>query len=154
MPRGRLANYDVLMYKDGGRPGEFKPKITLVGNRFPFSESCINEHVYRIRANELSSQNFLYYWLSTGRLKEEMANRATGVAIPGLNLTEVRDLPILLPGKNVLCAFEEIAAPMTNKILLNALESKNLAQIRDLLLPKLMSGKIRVTLNKENLEAT
>ena len=149
MHRGKLANYDVLLYKDGGRPGEFKPKITLVGTGFPFCEACINEHVYLIRTNEKSSQNFFYYWLSTDRLKEEMANRATGVAIPGLNSTEVRNLPIILPDKSILSSFEKISSPITNKILLNALESKNLAQIRDLLLPKLMSGKIRVPIEKQ-----
>jgi len=42
----------VLLYKDGGRPGEFEPHVTLFGDGFPFDICAINEHVYRLRAKE------------------------------------------------------------------------------------------------------
>src|SRR5665647_3299372 len=51
MKRGHIQDRDVLLYKDGGKPGQFEPHVTLVGDGFPFSECAINEHVYRLRAD-------------------------------------------------------------------------------------------------------
>ena len=47
-------------------------------------------------------------------------------------------------GGDLRSSFQEIAHNFTNKIRLNAKENKTLAQIRDLLLPKLMSGEIQL----------
>ncbi len=47
--RGKVKDRDVLLYKDGGKPGLFEPKVSMFGDGFPFSEFSINEHVYRIR---------------------------------------------------------------------------------------------------------
>lgn len=49
-----------------------------------------------------------------------------------------------IPDKPVLDAANELIAPLFNRMIGNELESQTLAQIRDLLLPKLMSGEIRV----------
>src|ERR1700749_1211068 len=51
MNKGHIKSRDVLLYKDGGRPGAFEPHLTLFGDGFPFDVCVINEHVYRLRAN-------------------------------------------------------------------------------------------------------
>jgi len=144
MKRGHVAEGDVLLYKDGGRPGEFEPHLSMSGKNFPFTQCCINEHVYRLRANPRCSQNYLFFWLSSELIMEEMRNRGTGVAVPGLNSTAVRDLPILLPSDSLMQTFEKRIAPLINRIFTKCNESRILAAIRDALLPKLLSGEIRV----------
>ena len=135
---------DVLLYKDGGRPGEFEPHVSLLGEGFPFPQFCINEHVYRLRAAAPLSQEFLFFWLSSDPVLEEMRRRGTGVAIPGLNSTAVKDLPIALPPNGVIEKFSAVAEPLVSLALKSSKESRALAQLRDALLPKLLSGEVRV----------
>src|SRR5205814_1013853 len=42
MNKGHIRSRDVLLYKDGGRPGEFEPHLTLFGDGFPFEICAIN----------------------------------------------------------------------------------------------------------------
>ncbi|MGH7866816.1 MAG: hypothetical protein ACREP9_04065, partial [Candidatus Dormibacteraceae bacterium] len=144
MKRGIVSDRDVLLYKDGGRPGEFEPHATLVGEGFPFGTLCINEHVYRLRAKPPFFQEWLYFWLASAQLMDAMRRGGTGVAIPGLNLTAVRALPIAVPPANVLEKFRAVAEPLVGAVLGRARESVALSALRDVLLPRLLSGSLRV----------
>jgi type I restriction enzyme S subunit len=144
MNKGHIKSRDVLLYKDGGRPGAFEPHLTLFGDGFPFDVCVINEHVYRLRANPDFGQALLYFWLSSDLAMEEMRIKGTGVAIPGLNSTQVKSLATLVPTPNIAKAFDAVADPTITRILANCNEAQSLVRIRDLLLPKLMSGEIRV----------
>jgi type I restriction enzyme, S subunit len=145
LTRGRVEDRDVLLYKDGGRPGLFEPHVSMVGEGFPFREAAINEHVYRLRIKPPYSQDFLYLWLSSNRAVEEMRRRGTGVAVPGLNSKAVKALPIIAPDPEILTSVQDAIAPLITLILESAGESRTHAEIRATLLPKLISGEIRVS---------
>jgi type I restriction enzyme, S subunit len=144
LTRGRVDGRDVLLYKDGGRPGEFEPHVSMVGEGFPFDKAAVNEHVYRMRVRSPYSQDFLYLWLRSDRLMREMRLRGTGVAVPGLNSTAVKALPIIAPDRELLVRVQDAVAPLMTLVLRNACESQTLARLRDTLLPKLISSEIRV----------
>jgi type I restriction enzyme, S subunit len=154
MNRGHVVDGDVLLYKDGGRPGEFKPHVSMFGNGFPFKEFSINEHVYRLRTDPKLPQSYLYFWLESDASMDEMRNRGTGVAVPGLNSTQVRELPILIPDSEIAQHFEESVAPMIRKIFVSCNEFRTLTALRDTLLPKLLSGEIRVKQAEHIIAAT
>lgn len=120
MRRGHIQDMDVLIYKDGGKPGQFEPHISIFGSGFPFAKAAINEHVYRARVKPPLTQAFLYFWLTTPLIMEEMRRRGTGVAIPGLNSTAVRELPIILPSREVVEKFDAVADPIIRKLLIEA----------------------------------
>lgn len=140
--RGRLQDRDVLLYKDGGKPGDFKPHVSMAGEGFPFEEAAINEHVYRLRVDEPYTQDFLYAWLRTGRMTAEMSRRGTGVAIPGLNSQAVRELPIVLPDPETLNRLQETIGPMVSLVLRAAKETRILSELREILLPALIAGRL------------
>ncbi|WP_439492011.1 restriction endonuclease subunit S [Bosea sp. (in: a-proteobacteria)] len=144
MRKGHVQSRDVLLYKDGGKPGLFEPHVTLFGDGFPFQRFAINEHVYRMRVKEIFGQNWLYFWLSTDGTKAEMRIKGTGVAIPGLNSTQVRSLSVLVPSNGLAKRLDGILEPLVTRVLANCNESRSLATARDFLLPKLMSGEVRV----------
>ena len=50
----------------------------------------------------------------------------------------------VVPGQDLIEAADRILSPIFDCMLSNSLESRTLAQVRDLLLPKLMSGEIQV----------
>ena len=142
MKRGHVKSRDVLLYKDGGRPGEFEPHITLFGDGFPFREYAINEHVYRMRSH--LGQTFLYFWLSSDAVMDEMRVKGTGIAIPGLNSTQVKSLTTRMPPRGVVQAFDDIAAPYISRVLKGCCQSRTLARLRDTLLPKLLNGEVEL----------
>ncbi len=144
MRKGHVKSRDVLLYKDGGKPGLFEPHVTLFGDGFPFERFAINEHVYRMRAVESFGQNCLYFWLTTESVEAEMRVKGTGVAIPGLNSTQAKSLSVLVPSSGLAKQLDAILEQFVSRVLANCNESKTLAATRDLLLPKLMSGEIRV----------
>ena len=144
MRKGHVENHDVLLYKDGGRPGEYEPHVSMFGGGFPFDQCCINEHVYRIRVSDTLSQEYLYFWLNTEAALDEMRVKGTGVAIPGLNSSAVRTLSILVPNNQVVDTFNMVAANVVGKIFRNSNQSRTLSTLRDTLLPKLVGGEVRV----------
>ena len=68
----------------------------------------------------------------------------TDAAVPGLNRNNAYRLEIPKPSNEVLQAFETIVFPLRQKIDVNDKENQTLAETRDYLLPKLMSGEVRV----------
>lgn len=148
---GRIQNLDVLLYKDGGKPGEFRPRVGLYGYGFPFDEFCINEHVFRMRADAVG-QHYLYFTISDERVLLDFANKRGKAAIPGINQTDVRSTVILLPPKSVLAEFDRLAQPSCQSIIENFAESRDLATLRDTLLPKLLSGEVSVKDLESRLE--
>ena len=86
-------------------------------------------------------QSFLFYLLK--HIFSEEDSIGSGTVFNAVNKKELNDLKVLAP-KGLDKQFNELIKPLDKKIeFLNA-ESNNLSQIRDLLLPKFMSGKIRV----------
>lgn len=68
----------------------------------------------------------------------------TDGAVPGLNRNNVYRLPIVLPSHEVFMAFDEIVSPIRQKIFANSEQAQTLATIRDTLLPRLISGQLRL----------
>jgi type I restriction enzyme S subunit len=144
MRQGLLCDRDVLVYKDGGKPGYFIPHVSFVGSGFPFTEMAINSHVYRLRAAPPISQEFLYYHLSSDEMLHWMHLHGTGAAIPSIARKDLERLPLIVPSPEISRQFTEFAAPLLTQILILARQLKNLRHSRDLLLPKLISGQLDV----------
>jgi type I restriction enzyme, S subunit len=68
-----------------------------------------------------------------------------GTKMPRTSWDIMARYPVVIPPGATARAFETMIAPSLERIIANTLESHALTQTRDLLLPKLMSGQIRVT---------
>jgi type I restriction enzyme S subunit len=145
MRRGRLRDGDVLVYKDGGTPGNFTPHVSAFGQGFPVDDATINEHVYRVRSGDGISQALLYWMLRSPWMDHEMRKRGTGVAIPGLNSSNFRDLPLPVLVDRDVGLLNDTLGPMLQSMLHLGAECAQLGALRDALLPELLSGRIRVS---------
>ncbi|GEK80141.1 restriction endonuclease subunit S [Agrococcus baldri] len=144
MRRGHLQDEDVLVYKDGGKPGNFIPHVSAFGHGFPVAEATINEHVYRVRGVDGLSQAVLYWLLRSRWLDREMRKRGTGVAIPGLNSTNFRDLPVPELQDLSLDRLNASLPALLAAMLRIGTESDRLKSLRTSLLPALLDGRVRV----------
>ena len=64
-----------------------------------------------------------------------------------------RPVPVVVPSERILTAYESLIRPLYERIVTNTKESASLAQTRDLLLPRLMSGEIRLREAEKAVEA-
>jgi type I restriction enzyme S subunit len=90
------------------------------------------------------SRTYLFEWVTTEDFVEYLSYNADGSAYPAVRPERFSEAEILLPPLALLDRFEQVAGPMRDKIAHNDRESRTLAAIRDALLPKLISGEIRV----------
>ncbi|SRR6266481_108048 len=78
---------------------------------------------------------------------------STGTKMPRTSWNELSRFNITIPSYELLRAFNEIMLPLVQRIQSNIHESRTLAQIRDTLLPKLISGEIRIKQAEKLIEA-
>lgn len=89
------------------------------------------------------SRSFTYYALH--ELAESFRHyEATGTVFGSINKTQFLKLQVLDPGSRLIEVFEESVSSLDARIEGNHAENETLTQTRDLLLPKLMSGEIRL----------
>ena len=143
MKKGVVKNGDILLYKDGAKIG----RKSMFLENFPFKRCCVNSHVFILRSNSLMKQNYLYFYLDQKYMTKNIINLNTNSAQPGINSTSVKTLRILLPSDKTLNLFNELVFPILRIIFNNSKGNQCLSNLRDALLPKLMSGEIRVPIN-------
>jgi type I restriction enzyme S subunit len=142
--KGWIKNFDVALYKDGGKPGEFRPRTALYGDGFPFEKAMVNEHIFLLRSAQLG-QPYLYYLFNFDLVLAQIIHKGSSKgAQPGLNQEEVRTSSFVKPEKRLLDAFNNAVEPSIKKQLLIGKQCQVLSQMRDALLPKLISGEIRI----------
>ena len=105
--------------------------------------SLQNQNMWRFRANnrEISS---VYIHYVVRRVNEFVSNWATGSARDFYRKESFQRAKCVLPPKNVMKEFRLLTDSLFIQISSNIMENALLLEIRDILLPKLMSGEIRV----------
>jgi type I restriction enzyme S subunit len=83
---------------------------------------------------------FLYYLLKT----QSLENLVSGVAVPGLNRHAVYMNEVIIPEKEILEEFKKYISPFFRTVNILSKQNNILRQTRDMLLPKLISGEIKV----------
>lgn len=110
-----------------------------------FIESTFTHHLYSatLKSNKISKL-YLYYLLRSRDYRETLASSANGTTVSMLSKEAICSLEIRIPPVDKRKEFEEIASVILDKQSLNHNQIKTLIQSRDTLLPKLMSGEVRV----------
>ena len=133
---GHPQNGDILISTVGSL-AELKLFIGDIG--------CIAQNVVALRSNHISTY-YLYEYLKF--IKNDLVSYDIGSVQPSIKITHIIKHPILVPEQKSLQKYHDISEKMTKKIYTNRLENQKLSQLRDTLLPKLISGEIRIPLDK------
>lgn len=110
----------------------------------PTNNWNISESIFTMRANKKISSEFLYMLLLSQDVQNYCQSKANGSAQKGIRMGDLRKYTFLLPTKNVINDFANQISPILRNVSLLRNENKNLIQQRDMLLPRLMSGKLEV----------
>jgi len=138
---------DILIAMTGATVG----KIALVPKR----NSCalVNQRVGKFFLGEkpLEKLGFICSILSKKEIFTEIVSTAHGSAQPNISPIQIKNIKIILPFKKYIDKYNKIVEPNFCKITENINQNEYLSNLRDTLLPKLMSGEIRVPINSKIL---
>lgn len=99
----------------------------------------------RIRPNDQKiNPRFLFDALGAPKTAGTIANRAKGATLPNLNSTILRSVPVIVPPRPIQELYAAQVHPIASQIEALSAYSDKLAEARDLLLPRLMSGEVEV----------
>jgi type I restriction enzyme, S subunit len=106
-------------------------------------DCCIGRGLSAIRHNS-GAYSYSFYVMKS---LEHIFNGfdGEGTIFGSINKTNFENIRTIVPDEKVIIRFERIVNTLDEKIFNNSIEIKTLIQIRDSILPKLMTGKIRVT---------
>ena len=142
---GKINGYELMIYKDGGKPGYFIPNFSIFGEGYPFENCYLNEHVFKLDFDGNKGFNiFCYFFFKTEQIMSYFNAQGAKAAIPGINKKDVENIYIFSPDNESVIKFGEFAYPLFKQMLKNAIENRTLSLLRDTLLPRLMSGELEV----------
>ena len=142
---GKINGYELMIYKDGGKPGYFIPNFSIFGEGYPFENCYLNEHVFKLDFDGNKEFNiFCYFFFKTEQIMSYFNAQGAKEAIPGINKKDVENIYIFSPDNESVIKFGEFAYPLFKQMLKNAIENRTISLLRDTLLPRLMSGEIEV----------
>lgn len=138
----KLPEYCILTYGD--------ILLSLTGN---VGRCCVvdseklllNQRVAKLQPKKLRDWAFTYVLFRQLSLKSQLEELAKGTAQANLSPIETANIELKLPPEGLLENFSLLTTPLLDKLLKNKKQIQTLEKLRDNLLPKLMSGEVKVS---------
>ena len=143
----------VVSYTDVTQEAEVvgKPAIVRGDEKYQTLVASLDLGIIRPLESTVSVW-FLYCLFRERHFQSHIYGYADGTTVLHLSKDGVPNYQFALPPEKIRCLFDSISKPLFAKIESNENESRTLAETRDTLLPKLLSGEIRVDDAAEILE--
>ena len=129
MPQ-KLQPHDILMTSEAPL-GEFY----FIAD---FSEYCLSQRLFAMRANtEIVEPTVLYFQLTDSIGKHQIDIRKTGTTVTGIRQSELVQVPVILPPKQVQQSFARFCNPIMLSIERNSAEIRALSKVKTMILAQL-----------------
>jgi len=125
--------------------GKLRPYFHKVGIA-PVDGVCSTD-ILIINPKNDSWASYVMCCISSNEFVEFANQGSDGTKMPRSSWSAMKKYQIVIPSKDIIVRFNSSILPLFENINANIHESRTLAQIRDALLPKLMSGEIRIDNN-------
>ncbi len=112
--------------------------------------TAINQGFIAMKCDGALPNVFVLFWCRENM--DVILGNANGSTFQEISKSNFRPIPVIVPPEPILNAFRERADPLYRHIVENERESRTLAQLRDTLLPKLISGELRIADAEKFLE--
>jgi type I restriction enzyme S subunit len=123
-----------------GEDGSVVKETGLAFTQYVWGKIWVNNHAHVLQGKgAVSTEQLLMYFQ-----RELVTPFITGAVQLKLSQGRMNLMPFLYAGERVCRKFSDVVAPLFSRLRVNADENNTLTTIRDLLLPKLMAGEIRV----------
>jgi type I restriction enzyme S subunit len=120
-----------------------KPAIVLGNPKYKTLVASLDVGIVRPQ-NSSIGKIFLYQLFSTSTFKNHVEGYTNGTTVLHLGKGALEDFELALPTQNLMTRFEELASILSEKIQVLYLENLYLVELRDALLPRLISGELEI----------
>jgi type I restriction enzyme S subunit len=120
-----------------------KPAIVLQNPKFSKLVASLDVGIVRVVGNKIG-KNYLYQLFSTPIFKNHIDGYTNGTTVLHLGKGALEDFEIAMPNENLMNKFEELATSMNSQTQVLYLQNLVLGEIRDSLLPRLISGELQI----------
>jgi type I restriction enzyme S subunit len=103
---------------------------------------AINQGFIAMKPRDGISNLFLLLWAESAH--DEIVSHANGSTFLEISKASFRPICVVAPSDSSMVIFDRLARPLYQQVVARERESRTLAALRDTLLPKLMSGELRV----------
>jgi len=111
-------------------------------------KGALNQHLFKVTSEEYPKWFYYYQTLKfLPNFRQIAADKATTMG--HIKRSHLKESIVAVPPDNILKQADKILKPIIEQIINNKINSRYLSNIRDSILPKLMSGKIRVNVPEE-----
>jgi len=117
-------------------------KLAIVGRDMAMNQSC-----YGLRG-KVGDDYFTYF--STYRIVETLKQRTHGSVFDTITRDTLTGVSVIYPDEPAVLAFEALVSPLMARIRENLIQAQTLSTLRDTLLPRLISGQLRLPEAGEN----
>jgi type I restriction enzyme, S subunit len=104
----------------------------------------LNQRVAKLLPRDGAYKAFVYFFFRDANTRRRLEGISAGVAQQNLSPINMGTLEVLLPTGDLLREFSEFGAPIIEQMLLLTNVNSKLIESRDLLLPRLMDGRLTV----------
>src|SRR5690554_4551845 len=104
---------------------------------------AVNQGYIAMKCEKVLSPEFVIQWCEAHM--DEIKSRASGTTFAEISKKNFKIIPVVVPPESLMSAYTRQVLPLYEAIEINVRESDNLAQLRDTLLPKLLSGELSLT---------
>ncbi|WP_147535628.1 restriction endonuclease subunit S [Bacillus marasmi] len=121
--------------------------IGTVGRLYLVQDKFVNfaiKNIGLIKSSKITDYEFIYCYLKSSSMKVYISERMAGSTQQYISLSELRKIPVIKPSNELLMAFKNSVNSLFEKIYSMTVEIGILEDLRDSLLPKLLSGAIEV----------
>ena len=108
-------------------------------------EAVFASYLIRFRSKNADHGRLLQYWLKSSGYWELVRSRGAGTTRISLNAKVLSGFPLLVPSSPVVRHFANVVQAIRGRVVANVAETETLTAQRDALLPRLMSGELRVS---------
>ena len=110
-----------------------------------FSKVAIAQNLLGLRFEKNKfPTGFMFYLMKSPYFLNQIENRLVITVQKSIKRSDLDKIPCLIPNQNLINSFNEIATGYIKQIENNLTENQTLTQLRDTLLPKLISGEVRL----------
>ena len=107
-------------------------------------EAVFASYLIRFRTKHDGHARFIQYWIKSKGYWQLVQQRGAGTTRLSLNAKVLSEFALVMPSDDLIEIFGEYINRLRVRVVANASESRTLAAMRDTLLPKLVSGEVRI----------
>lgn len=116
---------------------------SLLAKFWTGGEGALNQHLFKVASQRYPAW-FFSKWVQHHLADFQVIAASKATTMGHIQRGHLKAAMTICPPDRTIATLGEVVAPLIDRIVRNELESRTLAQTRDLLLPRLMSGEIRI----------